>query len=371
MRILKPGGHLVVIVPDEDMYEQGVFPSTFNTDHKWTFTASKTSSWSSRSINLIDLIKSLGGEADVIKIEQLTGSYRYQLPRIDQTITPIGESAIEFIIRKRSQAELEAGGCISAERQVRSARTAPTNQVIFDSLGRIRDARITGSPDSYPQTVVIPFATYSPWNESTAFIDAYTAIRGHTLVDLYRCFDLWNLIKQVRDIPGDVLEVGVWRGGTGCLLGLAMKDTAIGATLYLADTFRGVVKTGKADTSYKGGEHAETSPEIVQILLTTNGLNDYTILEGVFPEETSSKISAECIRFCHIEVDVYQSAKDIFEWLWPRLSVGGVVVFGDYGLSTCPGVTKFVNELVGRAGLVFVHNLNGHAVLVKTGQSPV
>jgi len=45
-RILKPGGHLVVIVPDEDLYEQGVFPSTYNSDHKWTFTVSKSRSWS-------------------------------------------------------------------------------------------------------------------------------------------------------------------------------------------------------------------------------------------------------------------------------------------------------------------------------------
>ena len=48
-RILKPGGYLVVIVPDEDLYEQGVFPSTFNADHKWTFTISKSGSWSDKS----------------------------------------------------------------------------------------------------------------------------------------------------------------------------------------------------------------------------------------------------------------------------------------------------------------------------------
>jgi hypothetical protein len=93
------------------MYEQGVFPSTFNTDHKWTFTVFKTWSWSNRSRNLFDLIATLGEEADVIKIEQLTGSYRFSLGRQDQTLTPIGEAAIEFIIRKRTNAELEAGMC--------------------------------------------------------------------------------------------------------------------------------------------------------------------------------------------------------------------------------------------------------------------
>lgn len=103
LRILKPGGHLIVTVPDEDMYEQGVFPSTFNPDHKWTFTINKLTSWSNKSRNLFDIIASFGDAADVIKIEQLTSTYRYGLDRQDQTRTPIGEAAIEFIIRKRPE----------------------------------------------------------------------------------------------------------------------------------------------------------------------------------------------------------------------------------------------------------------------------
>lgn len=57
--ILKPGGHLIVLVPDEDLYEQGVFPSAFNGDHKFTFTISKKKSWSEKSINVLDLLKQL------------------------------------------------------------------------------------------------------------------------------------------------------------------------------------------------------------------------------------------------------------------------------------------------------------------------
>ena len=39
--LVKPGGVLFVIVPDEDLYEQGFWPSRFNCDHKWTFTIAK------------------------------------------------------------------------------------------------------------------------------------------------------------------------------------------------------------------------------------------------------------------------------------------------------------------------------------------
>ena len=42
IRVIRRGGHLVISVPDEDLYEQGTWPSTFNTDHKMTFTICMT-----------------------------------------------------------------------------------------------------------------------------------------------------------------------------------------------------------------------------------------------------------------------------------------------------------------------------------------
>ena len=44
---------------------------------------------------------------------------------------------------------------------------------------------------------------------------------------------------------------------------------------------------------------------------------------------------------------------------------GGVVVFDDYGFYECEGVAHFVNETATRSDLLYVHNLNGHALLVK------
>ncbi len=109
-RVLKPGGHLIVTVPDEDLYEQGQFPSTYNADHKWTFTIFKTDSWSDKSRNMTDLIAALGPAADVQKLQLLNATFRYGLPRFDQTLTPIGESGIELVVRKRLEAEVAFGG---------------------------------------------------------------------------------------------------------------------------------------------------------------------------------------------------------------------------------------------------------------------
>lgn len=110
LRVVREGGYLVITVPDEDLYEQGIFPSTFNRDHKWTFTIFKSESWSDRSINLLDMVRELGSEAEVVRIEQLSANYRFGLPRFDQTLTPVAECGIELVIRKRPAAEVQAGG---------------------------------------------------------------------------------------------------------------------------------------------------------------------------------------------------------------------------------------------------------------------
>lgn len=74
-KLVKPGGHLIFVVPDEDLYEQGYFPSLFNEDHKSTFTISKNTSWSPRSYNILELITYLR-DAQLLKIELQDNDYK-------------------------------------------------------------------------------------------------------------------------------------------------------------------------------------------------------------------------------------------------------------------------------------------------------
>lgn len=106
LRICKPGGYIITTIPDEDLYEQGVFPSTFNNDHKSTWTILKEKSWSPVSVNLIELLYQFRSEIEVLKIDLVNGSYEYDRERFDQTLYGISESAIEFIIRKRPASEI-------------------------------------------------------------------------------------------------------------------------------------------------------------------------------------------------------------------------------------------------------------------------
>ncbi len=90
-------------VPEEDLYEQGVWPSRFNPDHKWTFTIAKSSSWSPRSINVVDVVKHF---ADTLEAERIVCQHDFfqeeqQGRKPDQTLTPVAECSIEIVWRKR------------------------------------------------------------------------------------------------------------------------------------------------------------------------------------------------------------------------------------------------------------------------------
>ena len=216
---------------------------------------------------------------------------------------------------------------------------------------------------------ILPYSIYSPWLDDLKFQEIYNLIeKKHTLVDQYRCFELWQLVEQVNKINPDahILEVGVWRGGTSAILAKHSALLSSNAKIYSADTFAGVVKTSNRDTSYSGGEHSDTSLALFVNLLKDLKLDNVIPLKGIFPDETSIQIPSDSIfKLCHIDVDVYCSAKDVQDWIWNRLIIGGVVVFDDYGFGSTDGITTFVNEQRKLSDRVVIHNLNGHAILIK------
>ena len=90
-KLAKPGGHLFVVVPDEDLYEQGVFPSRFNDDHKATFTLSKAQSWSPNSVNVLALANSLPN-GRIVSLELQDRGY-------DRTLMSFGKCSPGFLVR--------------------------------------------------------------------------------------------------------------------------------------------------------------------------------------------------------------------------------------------------------------------------------
>lgn len=97
-QVLRPGGKMLIAVPDEDLYEQGLWPSRYNQDHKVTFTPHKSETWSPVSRNLADLVAILAGHK-LIYIKICDNNYSYSDKVWDRT-TGDAEASIEFLVEK-------------------------------------------------------------------------------------------------------------------------------------------------------------------------------------------------------------------------------------------------------------------------------
>ena len=242
-------------------------------------------------------------------------------------------------------------------------------QGVFRKFG-FRIVRLSADSSEYEQ--IYPSANYAPWKSDVEFQSTYKLIQRNTLVDIYRCWELWTLVGQTAKLDGGILEVGVWRGGTGALMAKRAHLAGRNDPVFLCDTFEGVVKAGAPDIHYTGGEHSDTSEQIVEDLIRSLDITNAHILKGIFPDETAHLIEPGArFRLCHIDVDVYQSAKDVMTWIWDRIVPGGGVVFDDYGFKGCEGVTKYVNEQATESDRLMLHNLNGHAIVIKTLTEPL
>ena len=251
----------------------------------------------------------------------------------------------------------------------RLRRLEQGRRLLSRAIHAVRTLGIPALRGKADHSTLISVATYSPWQTDAAFRRVRQVVEDSTLLDEMRLYELWRLAGQVGGIEGDAIEVGSWRGGAGCLIASRIAEHAPDATVFLCDTFEGVVKAGPDDPTYEGGEHADASPEVVRGLATRLGLRNVEVLVGIFPDETGAAVADRTFRFVHMDLDVYRSSREAFAWLRPRLAVGSIIVFDDYGFSLTEGARKFVDELEGDPDFVIVHNLNGHAVVVRRSAS--
>ncbi len=89
--IIKPGGYLIVAVPDEDAYERGEWPSTHNPDHKFSYTIKKNNSLFPKSKNLSCILGALDG-AKIEYIITCKNNNEYQIEAVVQKVSVVDES---------------------------------------------------------------------------------------------------------------------------------------------------------------------------------------------------------------------------------------------------------------------------------------
>jgi O-methyltransferase len=202
------------------------------------------------------------------------------------------------------------------------------------------------------------------WRQVSSFRALYyPEVKGRTLVGRSRCFMLHGLSLYARALPGEIAEVGVYRGGTARLL----ARTNPGKTVHLFDTFAGMPDHDPNVDVHRRGDFADTSLEGVKQFL--QGCPNVAFHQGFFPQ-TAEPVRDS--RFClvHIDTDIYRSVKDGLEFFYPRLVPGGVLVFDDYEWERCPGVKQAIDEfLADKPNLAAVRTTRYQALLKRQDQA--
>jgi O-methyltransferase len=212
---------------------------------------------------------------------------------------------------------------------------------------------------------IAPHPTYAPWLDDVAFQEVLSMVTDNSLVGTYRLYSLWKFIEQSAKLSeGNIIEIGVYKGGSGALMAKQALNCDIKDKVYLCDTFMGVVKASEKDSTYKNGTWA-VSIDFVTDLISKMKLSNVEILSGIFPDQTGHIVENKKFRLCYIDVDTYQSTKDIFEWIWSKIVIGGIVIFDDYGAWECDGIASYVNEIILDKDKLFMHDLNGFAIIIK------
>lgn len=223
--------------------------------------------------------------------------------------------------------------------------------------------RVTTNGRTYGN-IVSSDRVYQPWEDDLHFLSIWGKVKNNTMNDKIRGYRIYKAIETVKPLDGAIVEVGTYRGGMGCLMAKKARDEGIDSNIYLCDTFEGIVKSGHRDSYFTDGQLSGSSPEQVENLSKNLDVSPI-ILKGTFPEETADRIEEGEIRLGHIDVDVYESTKESYEWMWPRLCKGGVIVIDDYGWQLTDGVTDFVDEISGNESNYIFYLLNYQAIIIK------
>jgi O-methyltransferase len=194
------------------------------------------------------------------------------------------------------------------------------------------------------------------WNSDTAFQALRREMEGHTLVSDVDSYFTYRLACHLRRLPGEVAEVGVYKGGTARML--AKVFAATGKTVHLFDTFAGMPPVDPTRDLHQGGDFGDVSVEGVREYLAD--CPNVRLHPGFFPA-TAGPVEDTTFCLVHADVDIYRSVLDCCTFFYPRLVTGGAIVFDDYGRNSCPGAKEAVDE--------FFADMPEQPVYVPTGQA--
>jgi hypothetical protein len=183
------------------------------------------------------------------------------------------------------------------------------------------------------------------YDERARLLGSDWPIHAHTMIGLTRLRHLRKLITQVltEDIPGDLVETGVWRGGA-CIYMRAVL-AAFGVTdrrVWVADSFEGLPPPNPSAYPADAGSElhqiqclAVPLEEVKKNFTKYNMLDDRVMfLKGWF-KDTLSNAPIEKLAILRLDGDLYESTIQVLQLLYDKLSPGGFVIIDDYSLPGC------------------------------------
>lgn len=217
--------------------------------------------------------------------------------------------------------------------------------------------------------VIISEAFYSPWYNDENFLIIFEKFKKLTMLNDQRAYSIYSAINNIKNLQGNLIEVGMWKGGISFLMAEKLKNIESKKKVISFDTFEGVIKSSDKDTFYENGEHNDTDMSEVLKKKGEFKLNNINIYKGIFPENFKNnnevKELTKLICMAHIDVDTYKSAEDTMLEIWPKIVSGGIVIFDDYGFHQADGIRKFVDNFKNLNQCIHFYNQNGQAIIIK------
>ncbi len=158
---------------------------------------------------------------------------------------------------------------------------------------------------------------------------------------------------SVRDIGGDVMECGAYRGATSLLIGLLGHMNGISQKIFLLDTLNGMPPTSTFDSARSPGEFKPDENQVECIVRQASALGIASRIEihqGLFAD-TFANLRHNPLRlsFVHVDANIYESTLQACRFAVPRVQPGGAVVFDDYNGVCDLGARLAIQQyLVGR-----------------------
>ena len=160
--------------------------------------------------------------------------------------------------------------------------------------------------------------------------------RGLTMVGTFRLENIRLCLEDViaRNIPGDYVECGVWRGGASIFARGVLRSLDSRRHVWCCDSFQGLPKGGTHDphdvhhwsSDYLGVEKVLVADAFKRFHLLDEQVHFH---EGWF-EESLPVLPCETIAVLRLDGDMYSSTMDILTNLYPRVSEGGFVIVDDF-----------------------------------------